>query len=131
MNSRTCLCLRKRVPTVNNDVGTGHIAGCIRCTEDIRLFLLSAKASWNFFKRKTHALQLIALSHSICRNHAEPLFPPLLGVNIQNLGCDESGRDAIDAAKINPFHRQALGQLNNTSFGSIVLFVVSGYPSNK
>ena len=42
-------------------------------------------------------------------------------MNIKDVGGDKTWRDAVDATKVNPFHGQAFGQLNNTSLGCIVL----------
>ena len=45
-------------------------------------------------------------------------------MNIENVCGDETGRNTVDAAEINPFNGQALGHLDHTSFGSIVLWTL-------
>lgn len=71
--------------------------------------------------QEMYPLQLIAFGHSLGRNHVQPLLTPFLGEGIENVGSDVSRRDAINSTKINPFDRQALGQLNNSCFGCIIL----------
>lgn len=36
-----------------------------------------------------------------------------------------AGADAIDSAKINPFHRKAFGQMNQAGLGGIILSSIS------
>lgn len=84
-----------------------------------------SKAHLIVYGRETHPLQLIGLRHPLSRNHVEPLLPPLLGMDIENLCRNESRRNAVDPAEVNPLNRQALGQLNDTGLGSIVLDGIS------
>ena len=45
-------------------------------------------------------------------------------MNIEDIRGDETRRDTVYAAEINPFNGQALGHLDHTSFGSIVLWTL-------
>jgi hypothetical protein len=69
----------------------------------------------------TYTLKLVGLRHPPGRNHAIPLLSPLLGMDVENVCCDEPRRDAVDAAEIDPFDGQAFGELDDRCFRRVVL----------
>lgn len=50
-----------------------------------------------------------------------PFVVPFLGGGVQHFGSDVSRGDAVNATVVNPLDRQALGKMNNSGFGRIVL----------
>ena len=68
-----------------------------------------------------YPLQLIRFGHSLGRNQVVPFVAPFLREGIQNVGSDVSRGDAVNSTVVNPFDRQALGEMNNSSLGGIVL----------
>lgn len=70
---------------------------------------------------KPYPLQLIRFGHSLGRNQVVPLVAPFLGEGIQNVGSDVSRGDTVNPTVVNPFDRQALGEMNNSCLGRIVL----------